>query len=375
MRVLFLLYDIGMGGAERQVMILARGLRSAGDQVAVLCFYKQGALVQEFRAAGIPLRSLNKRSRWDIRFLVELTRTLRQENPDVLHSYLSLANIVAVLVKPFFPRMKVIWGLRATMNNVGRNDRFDRPIFAMERLLSRFADLIIHNSEAGRAFYAKQGFSDRKSIVIPNGIDTDRFVFDPTARLQVRYELGIGGNTPVMGMIARFDPMKGYPVFLKAAHEFLGEGRQAHFVLVGPGVTGDNPVFAEQRCGGVDGPCFHLLGTRHDIPALLSAFDVYTSASVYGEGFSNSIGEAMSCGVPCVVTDVGDSASIVADTGIVVQPGNPEALAQGWQTMLDRLTRERTELQEKTRARIVEHFGVGHLVQQTRHALEQVIGR
>jgi glycosyltransferase involved in cell wall biosynthesis len=374
MKVVFLLYRLNLGGTERQVITLTKGLKDAGADVSILCFYSGGALEREAKGANLDISALDKRGRWDIiGFLWRFYIFLRQEKPDALHSYLSLANVAAVLIKPFFQRMKFVWGLRATVNNVGRNDRLDRLIFIMEKMLSRFADLIIYNSQAGHTFYTNQGFADRNSAIIPNGIDTVRFCPNPGARLQIRRELSISEIIPMIGIVARYHPMKGYSVFIDAALDFLGAGYDANFILVGTGISPENAALIEPIRAAGKAQYFHLLGERHDIPALMSALDIYTSTSIYGEGFSNSIGEAMACGVPCVVTDVGDSALIVGETGIVVPRGEPSALKDAWETMLTWQASRKAELANAARERIVKNFSTEHLVEQTQQTLEQLV--
>ena len=109
------------------------------------------------------------------------------------------------------------------------------------------------------------------------------------------------------------------------------------------------------------------------MPSVHNAFDIATLPSYFGEGFPNVVGEAMACNVPCVVTDIGDSARVVAETGIVVRPSDPQALAEGWKLMLARLAAEGPQLGEKARCRIVREFNREALAKRTSQALESVL--
>ena len=142
----------------------------------------------------------------------------------------------------------------------------------------------------------------------------------------MRRELGLSENVILVGLIARFDAMKDHETFFKAAGLLIRRLPGVHFMLAGAGVSIENAPLARMVCkNGLNG-AVHLVGPRDDVPRLTAALDLGTSASI-GEGFCNAIGEAMACAVPCVATDVGDAARIVADTGRVVPPRNPEALA------------------------------------------------
>jgi glycosyltransferase involved in cell wall biosynthesis len=118
--------------------------------------------------------------------------------------------------------------------------------------------------------------------------------------------------------------------------------------------------------------CLRWVGFRDDIAAVYNSLDLACSSSLFGEGFSNAIAEAMACGVPCVVTDVGDSAAIVGTTGEVVPGGDPQALANGWGRLRVRL-RVQPDLRAEARNRIAQHFGVGSLVERTSAALHSVL--
>src|SRR5262249_13530770 len=158
--------------------------------------------------------------------------------------------------------------------------------------------------------------------------DLDRFAPDPKAYAAVRTELGLAPGATLVGVVGRHHPLKDHATFLRAAALLAGERGRVHFVLAGRGLEPGNPALEPLVGDTALRGRVHLLGERDDMPRLLAALDVLALSSV-SESFPNVVGEAMACGVPCVVTDVGDAARIVGPTGIVVQPGNPAALADG----------------------------------------------
>jgi glycosyltransferase involved in cell wall biosynthesis len=365
-RVLLLLRRLDYGGAQRQVVELARALHKRGHCVVVSVFYPDGALEAPLEEAGVAIRHLHKRGRWDILgFLVNLVRVVHEERPDVLYSYLAVPNILSVLLRPFFPRLRIVMGLRGSNNALKRTDWLASLSYWLEARLSCFADLIVANSRAGRNYAISQGFPHRKVIVIPNGIDTARFYPDSAARRRLRTEWGVHDEQFLIGMAARLDPLKDHPTFLRAAALLLAERDDVRFVCLGDGATAYRHKLEEMT---------EALGLRQrvlwtgewaDMHAAYNAMDIATLSSA-SEGFPNTVGEAMACGVPCVTADVGDAAWLVGDTGIVVPPSRPEALAAGWKSML---AADREEMGRRARQRVIDNFSVERLAEQTEQAL------
>jgi glycosyltransferase involved in cell wall biosynthesis len=199
-------------------------------------------------------------------------------------------------------------------------------------------------------------------VVIPNGTDVATFRPDPMARAAVRRELNLPEGAPLIGLVARFDPQKDPRNFVQAAARLHARRPEAQFLLCGHGMNWDNPALVRWiEGGGIRDRCY-LLGRREDIPRLTAALDVATSSSAT-EGFPNVLGEAMACGVPCVATDVGDSAVIVGNTGHVVPPHTPGALADAWARLLDMPARERRDLGMRARERVASSFSIDSVVE------------
>ena len=373
-RFLFLTRSLHYGGSERQLIALAKGFRKRGASVAVATFYPEGPLRRELESTGVSVESLEKRARWDaLGFFWRLVRLVRQIQPTILHGYLATANILTVLLKPFFPSAKIVWGLRASNMELERYGYVDQIQSWVECKLSNFADLIVVNSHAGFDFAARKGFSQDKMVVIPNGIDVDRFHPDSVSRNGMRQAWGISDRDQLIGLVGRLDPMKGHDTFIKAA-TLLSRGRDnIRYVCVG-----DGPEVFKQKLLALSkevglGHRLIWVSASDDVGAIYNALDLVTSCSSYGEGFSNVIGEAMACGRPCVVTDVGDAKRIVGDTGYVVDPGNPPALVSAWQQALDAGAVEKTSRSQRARERVIEHFSLERLIEETARVLETAV--
>jgi len=374
-RIVFLVNNLAYGGAERQVVVLARALHERGHAVSVLTHHPGGGLEPELRAAGVPLRSLEKRGRWDVvGFFIRLARALREERPDILHGYLSTPNIATALIRPLFPGIKSVWGERASNMDLGRYHWIARFSNVLEVALSRVPDLHIVNSWAGLTHAVGRGYPAAKCAVIPNGIDTDRFRPDFVAGREVRKAWGIGDAAVLVGRVGRLDAMKDHSTFLAAAAQLARRRDDVQFVCLG---NGDVRYQAElEQMGRASGLAGRLLWfpAQARMTPVYNALDVLCSSSAYGEGFPNVVGEAMACGVPCVVTDVGDSARLVGDNRFVVPPRDPDGLAGGIDRLLSLPAAERDDLRVRLRQRVIEHFSVARLADATEQTLLGLLG-
>ena len=183
-------------------------------------------------------------------------------------------------------------------------------------------DKIVCCSQCGAREHISMGFNESKICVIPNGFDVHAFTVDANARQTVRREFDIPSDAAVVGHVGRYHTVKDHRSFVEAARPSARRCRKCITCCAATALIGVMPELAVQiRDAGME-RWFRVIGHRGDLPWLNNAFDVATSCSVT-EGFSNSVGEAMACGVPCVVTDVGDSAYLVGDTGRVVPTPNP----------------------------------------------------
>ena len=369
MTILFLIRSLTVGGSERQLVVLAKGLRERGHEVAVAVFYSGGELEKELSNAGICIRPLNKQGRWDVLgCLFRLAQVVKKERPDVLHGYLSEPNIMAVLLKPFFPQIRVVWGVRNAIRDLSQIDWLDRMVLKVKRQVSYLVDLVIANSQTGYLDRLATGYPAAKMIVIPNGIDTERFRPDSEARRRLRSEWNVKHHEPLIGIVGRLDARKDHPIFLGAASLLAKRWKDVRFVCVGDGPDEYTRwLLALTKSLGLE-KLVLWVGTRQDMPAVYNALDIAVSSSC-SEGLPNVIGEAMACGVRCVATDVGDSAWVVGDTGEIVPPKDPVALANA----IERILNGKAYDSSRVRQRIVDHLSISSLSTRTEHALSALL--
>ena len=369
--MMFLVRSLDLGGAQRQLTALAVGLQKRGHDVTVVTFYDGGAFAADLIGAGVRHVGLAKRGRWDfLGFSIRYLRCLRAERPEILHGYLPTANIIAALSRgPAVGRPKIIFGIRASDMQLHRYDWMARLSYRVETHLSCFADCIISNSQRGLATAIERGMQADRAVVVPNGIDVERFRPDAGKRFTVRAELGIEESELLIGLPARFDPMKDHATFLTALRWLADHGQDFSFLLVGAGTGQENQALNELVESRKLQDRAHRLGPRVDMPAIMAGLDIVCVPSAFGEGFSNVLGESMAAGVPCVATDVGDARRIIGDTGEIVPANDPVALADGIGRLSDRLIADPVAIRADARTRIVENFSVEKMVDRTVAAL------
>jgi glycosyltransferase involved in cell wall biosynthesis len=370
--VLFLASSLQSGGAERQLVALARGLHRRGHRVVVAVFYGGGRFEEDLRSDGITVHDLGRRGRWDIGFWPRLARLVQSDRPDAVLAYLGGPNMFAALLKLVDRRMKVVWGVRSAARDLRAYDWLARIAPRIHGVASVLADAVVANSDAARRQAIAEGIAGRKILVIPNGIDCERFRPDADGRERVRREWGVPDRARLVGMVARLDPVKNHGTFLRAAARVRSLSRHdVRFVCVG---TGDERYRRSlERMASDLGLATSLTWTGEQAVtrALYSALDVAVLSSD-SESFPNVVAEAMACGTPVVATSTGDTPVIVGDTGIVVPPRDPVALGAGIVELLERTDAEGRVERDRIRARIQREFSVDRLVERTEDALERL---
>lgn len=370
MHVAFVVRAMSRGGIARQVTYLSAGLRDRGHRVSLIQFFQTSA-DDELADTGVERHTLGVRSQRDVlglahRFLGRL-RVLR---PDVLYGFYIESNLLALLGgRPM--RSRVVWGLRFDHLESLEPDLVGRAAaMAHARLLGR-ADLVIANSHAGARAALAKGLRPSRLQVIVNGVDTSRFRPDPALRGRARNEWGVSDGTILIGAVGRLEPRKGHDHFLHAAALHGREFPEVRFVLVGPGDESERSRLAQ--IAGDHGISERVIwaGARTDMPAVYNALDLTTLLSNRSEGCPNVVAESLACGVPCVVSDVGDAAVLVSDPrAVVTSPGEAEVVAEAWTRTLRGWT---PDAASKARRRIESELGLTRLVDETEGALQSLL--
>jgi glycosyltransferase involved in cell wall biosynthesis len=328
-KIVHIITGLNSGGAEIMLLKLLSGMQHTGLEHSVISLGDRGVMAGRLEEIGVQVLTCGMTPGRISPFkFLKLVSTLRRLKPDIVQTWLYHADLLGGLAARVAGTPRVYWNIRHSNLDPDKNKRHTLWTVRTNALLSRWIpDTIVCNSSNSVAIHQGVGFDPGKFIVIPNGFDLQRFSPDAPARASVRKELGLAPHARLVGLIARFDPLKNHRGFMQAASQVAQLSPDAAFLLAGTDINSSNGALAGWiREAGLDGRV-HLLGMREDIPRLTAALDVAVCCS-WGEGFPNAIGEAMACAVPCVVTNVGDCAGIVGDTGWVVQPGDMAELAR-----------------------------------------------
>ncbi len=360
-RIAHLITGLETGGAQVSLLRLVEVMDRERYRTAVISLKSRDSLSAAFETTGIATYHLGMGTgpASAARGLLRLNRVMRSFGPDVVHGWMYHANLAALVAARFVsPRPPVVWSVRHSLDYMEHEKRSTALVIHLGAKLSRECASIVYNSRKAASQHRARGYDGIRGMVIPNGFDCDLFRPAAQARSWLRGEvLNIPEQTLLIGMVARYHPIKDHETFLGAAGSLSRTTPGVDFLLVGQGVDPSNRrLMSAIARNGLQGRV-HLLGGRSDVPRLMAGLDIVTSCS-QGEAFPNVIGEAMACGVPCVASDVGDSARLVGDAGIVIPPRDPEALHQAWKQLIESGQECRAHLGAGGRERVLAFFSL-----------------
>jgi len=343
-------------------------MNNASFMSEVISLTDIGSIGEEIQALGVPVRALGMSRGWPNPLAVlTLANWLRQSKPDVIQTWMYHADLLGGIAAKLAGGVPVAWGIHHFNLDNQYNKRstiWTAKICA--RLSCWLPEKIVCCSEATRQVHVDLGYVSNKIVVIPNSIDLSVFKPDAMARKSIRKELGISQSTPLIGMVARFDPQKDHRNFVDAAKILHDDYPDVHFLFCGSGVTWDN----ERLVNWIDSTgirhCFHLLGLRHDVERITAALDVATLSS-YGESFSLIIGEAMASGIPCVTSDIPAPVELLGGYGWVVPIHDSHALCSAWEEILCSSRDVVQKRQDAARERIKNEFSLELMVKRYQH--------
>jgi glycosyltransferase involved in cell wall biosynthesis len=356
-KILHLITGLQTGGAEGMLARLVTRTDQQRFPSVVVSMTDTGTVGPMIARAGIPVEALGiRRGAIDPRGLIRFIGLLRRYRPDIVQTWLYHADLLGLIAYQLGCVPRLAWNIRCS-------DMAGSTV--LRAILGRFSmrpAAVIVNSRLGRRFHEHIGYHPRRWEYIPNGYDTTALRPDEAARNRLRGALGIDPSAIVIGLPARYHPMKDHATFLAAAARQAASCPDLAFLLIGSGIEQANRGLIEAIEAHGLMPRLHLLGERADMNAVYPALDIATLTSAYGEGFPNVLAEAMACGVPCVATDSGDAAEIIGDFGIIVPARDPQALADGWQRMIALGRGGRAALGVRAHAHIAENFDLNRVM-------------
>ena len=376
MKIVHLITSLSTGGAEMMLYKLLSAVDHKRFEHVVVSLIDKGTVVGErIEELGVPVHALGMQHGRlpTATSVLRLAYIGRQLRPDIIQGWMYHGNMAALLVSALVPaQAKVIWNIRQTTYDLKQERRLTSLLIRAGAVLSSKPARIIYNSSVSLEFHKKLGYASHRSLVLANGFDCEQFKPDAAARYSFRRSLKLDSEAFLIGAVGRYHPVKDHANFLQAAEILERTWPNVHFVLVGCGMDHTNSeLVALIRQIGINGK-IHLLGERTDVHYITAALDIASSSS-QAEGFPNVVGEAMACEVPCVVTDVGDSAKIVDVTGIVVPSRDPQALADGWGRLIEMGAEARRKLGIAARKRIQDNYSLSTIAGQYEDLYHKVV--
>lgn len=355
---------LGDGGAEAVLYRLCKHDRQNSHLVVSLS--GRGKYGDMLESIGVSVMTLNMSPRYlALTAFFRLIKLLHETKPDLVQTWMYHADLLGGLAARIARVRALVWGIRHTTLEPKKSARMTIWIARVSAKLSWWVPTKIAVC-ALRAIeiHESLGYDRSKMTLIPNGYDLRCFKPNLDARGSLRAVLSVQDDRPLIGTVGRFNSQKDHLGLLNALETLRDQGFEFQYVLVGTGVDADNEQLTAWITERGLSDCIHLLGRRNDIPDVMAALDLHVLPSAFGEAFPNVVAEAMACGTPCVVTDVGDAAYIVGDTGWVVPPKDSNALAAAIAAALCALT-DPSEFNKRklcARRRVEENFDIELMV-------------
>lgn len=358
MKVIHIVTTTDVGGAQIMLQRYLSALKDDAQSHSVISLVPPGPVAAQIEALGVEVTDLGLRpGRLTLGALWQLRRRLRDARPDIVHGWMyhgCLAAWAGLKLLPKRQRAAQVWAIHHSLQDIANEKRVTQMILRLMVKLSRKIELITYCSGVSQQQHEAIGFSPDRVELIANAVDTEVFKPDPDARARLSKIAGIPEGRLIIGNVARNHPMKDHVAMVKATATLVEMGHDVHAVLVGEGHRGS---LAEQTADDLN---IHdrvsIIDTRPDIHAIVPGFDIFLLSSAWGEAFPLAVSEAMAAEVPCVVTDVGDCAILVGDTGRVVPPGSSEKQASAVAELIDEGAVARATLGKRARERVTEHY-------------------
>jgi glycosyltransferase involved in cell wall biosynthesis len=371
MRILHVISGLSTGGAEAVLYRLVTGPTAVEHEV--ICLEGRDFYSGELEEHGVRVHHVDWSSIGSLKAAFRLHRLIRSIDADLVQTWMYRPNFFGGISSRLVGK-PVVWNIRCSTFN--SYPAATQALAYLGGFLARWIPKFVINCSAeSRRLHARIGYDAVEGAVIPNGYDPDVFKPDEARRAQTREALGIPPGSFVIGTIGRWHPQKGFSDLLDAMRLLKDHNIAPRLLMVGRGLDPGNrelgELVRESQCGDL----VELVGERTDIPDVARALDLHVLASVAGEGFPNAVAETMLSGTPGVVTDLGDAAAIVEDTGWVVPPGDSVQLADAiaaayteWATSPERWRERRAA----ARKRLSENFTLDRMVEAYRHAWNRV---
>lgn len=353
-----------VGGAEVMLQKILMNSDDTKFKHIVVTLKSEKKLLDDLKRQNIEIYSLKLNNFFNFfRSFKSLLQIVKKTKPDYILTWLHPSDFYGVFIKLMCPKVTLLWNIRCS--------KLIYPIVGFKNILlvkilsrlSKYPDLILSNSFSGIKEHIRLGYKPKEIKIIPNGFDLKYYSPNHNLGKFYRKEFRLNQNDFVIGFVGKYNKIKGIEKFILTANVALKKFSNWKFVLIGRDLTYENKDLINLLKKYKIGQNFRLLGERQDVNKILCSCDILSLTSS-SEGFPNVIGEAMSCGVPCVSTDVGDCKLIIGETGIISKFNKPQNIFNDWLNMYKMLKNNSSALKKSTRARIKKYYEISFIIKQ-----------
>jgi glycosyltransferase involved in cell wall biosynthesis len=361
MKILHIITSLDIGGAEIVLSNLIKKQKVQHKSV-VICIKVPGEISKQIEAYGTPVFSLGVNKNWKFFLaLLKLIKIIKIEKPDIVNTWLYHADLIGFIASKLCFKKYVIWNIRCSDIDIGGMNWSTSFILRINAFLSRFVSCIIVNSNNGKIWHSKRKFHPQAWEYIPNGYELSDWAINVEKTNEIRGELGFSEGSFVIGMVARYDKLKDHETFLKAMSIVLKKLPNVTIVMIGKNIDSSNTELLRviKSCGLNSN--IQLLGLQHELSKFYSSMDLLVVSSLT-EGFPNVIGEAMSAGLPCLSTDVGDASLLINDAKRIVPIKNPVEMASKVIKYINSGKEEWKYVSESSKDRILKQYSLDKMI-------------